>query len=165
MGGALLQNNQPVVFYLNTLTATEQSYAIIEKQCLAICLAFEKWDSLLCAKSDITVETDDQPIETIFEKPIYKASRRLQAMLMRLQRWSFAVNYKKGAHQVIGDALSTAPYPQLSAANLSGKHIFRVELETMALNNSALSLIIACSMAFLPTSLISCRESKMLPLG
>ena len=46
VGGALLYDN-PVAFYSNTLTATEQRYAIIEKECLAICLAFEKWDSLL----------------------------------------------------------------------------------------------------------------------
>ena len=58
VGGALLQNDQPVAFYSNTLTETEQRYAVIEKECLAICLAFEKWDSLLYGKSDIIVQTD-----------------------------------------------------------------------------------------------------------
>jgi len=53
VGGALLQNDQPVAFYSNILTETEQRYAVIEKECLAICLAFEKWDSLLHGKSDI----------------------------------------------------------------------------------------------------------------
>ena len=139
VGGALLQDNQPVAFYSNTLTATEQRYEIIEKECLAICLAFEKWDSLPYGKSDITVETDHQPLETIFKKPLYIAPRRLQAMRMRLQRWSFVVKYKKGAHQVIADTLSRDPQTQLSAANLTGEHIFRVELETMTLDNSAIS--------------------------
>ena len=63
VGGALLQNDQPVAFYSNTLTETEQRYAVIEKECLAICLAFEKWDSLRYGKSDITVQTDHQPLE------------------------------------------------------------------------------------------------------
>ena len=67
VGGALLQNDQPVAFYSNTLTATEQRYAVIEKECLAICLAFDKWDSLLYGKSDITVQTDHQPLESIFK--------------------------------------------------------------------------------------------------
>ena len=54
------------------------------KKSLAICLAFEKWDSLLYGKSDITVQTDHQPLESIFKKPLNKAPRRLQAMRMRL---------------------------------------------------------------------------------
>ena len=141
VGGALLQNDQPVAFYSNTLTETEQRYAVIEKECLAICLAFEKWDSLLYGKSDITVQTDHQPLESIFKKPLNKAPRRLQAMRMRLQRWSFEVKYKKGAQQVIADTLSRAPLPHLSTANLSGEQIFRVELEAMALDNSGISKV------------------------
>lgn len=141
IGGTLLQNDQPVAFYSNTLTETEQRYAVIEKECLALCLAFEKWDSLLYGKSDITVETDHQPLESIFKKPLNKAPRRLQAMRMRLQRWSFVVKYKKGAQQVIADTLSRAPLPQLSKANLSGEQIFRVELEAMALDNSGISKV------------------------
>ena len=65
VGGALFQNDQPVTFYSYTLTETEQRYAVIEKECLAICLAFEKWYSLLYGKSDITVQTDHQPLESI----------------------------------------------------------------------------------------------------
>ena len=104
-----------------------------------MCLTFEKWDSLLYGKSDITVQTDHQPLESIFKKPLNKAPRRLQAMRMRLQRWSFEVKYKKGAQQVIADILSRPPLPQLSTANLSGEQIFRVELEAMALDNSGIS--------------------------
>ena len=73
VGGALLQNDQPVAFYSSTLAETEQRYAVIEKECLAICLAFEKWDSLLYGKSDITVQTYHQPLENIFKKPLNKA--------------------------------------------------------------------------------------------
>ena len=83
VGGALLQNDQPVAFHSNTLTATEQRYTVIEKECLVICVAFDKWDSLLYGKSDITVQTDRQPLESIFKKPLNKAPRRLQAI-----RWS-----------------------------------------------------------------------------
>ena len=90
-------------------------------------------------KSDITVQTDHQPLESIFKKPLNKAPRRLQAMGMRLQRWSFEVKYKKGAQQVIADTLSRAPLPQLSTANLSREQIFRVDLEAMALDNSGIS--------------------------
>jgi len=62
-------------------------------------------------------------------------------MSMRLQRWSFVVSYKKGTQQIIADTLSRAPLPLLSSANLSEEHIFRVELETMALDNSGISSV------------------------
>lgn len=94
---------------------------------------------LLYGKSDISVKTDHQPLKTIFKKPLYKAPRRLQAMRLRLPRWSFFVKYIKGAHEVIANTLSRAPQPQLSAANLSGEHTFRVELETTTLDNSGIS--------------------------
>jgi len=42
VGGALLQNDQLLEFYSNTLTATEQRYAVIEKENLALCLAFDE---------------------------------------------------------------------------------------------------------------------------
>ena len=58
VNGALLQNDQPVALYSNALTETERRYTVIEKKCLAICLALKKWDSLLHGKSDIAVQTD-----------------------------------------------------------------------------------------------------------
>lgn len=114
----------------------------VQNECLAICLAFEKWDSLLYGKSDITVQTDHQPLESIFKKPLNKSPRRLQAMGMRLQRWSFVVKYRKGAQQVIANILSRAPLPQLSTANLSGEQIFRVQLEALPLDSSGISKVI-----------------------
>ena len=44
--GALLQYDQQVAFNSNTLTETKQKYAVIEKECLTIRLAFAKWGSL-----------------------------------------------------------------------------------------------------------------------
>lgn len=61
--------------------------------------------------ADITIETDNHPLETIFKKPLYKALRCLQVICMGLQRRSFLVSYKKGAHQVIVDTLSRDPQP------------------------------------------------------
>ena len=49
--GVLLQNDQPVACYSNTVTAPKQPYTVTKKEYLAIFLAFEKWDSLLYEKS------------------------------------------------------------------------------------------------------------------
>ena len=66
LGGALLQPNTDGVAYTsNSLNSTKQRYSQIEKECLAICNAFEKFDHWLYGKSDIEVHTDHQPLETI----------------------------------------------------------------------------------------------------
>ena len=79
LGGALLQPNaegklQPVAFTSNSLSSTEQRYSQIEKECLAICNTFGKFDHWLFGKSDITVHTDHQPLETIYKKPLHRTS-------------------------------------------------------------------------------------------
>ena len=78
LGGALLQPNaegklQPGPFTSSSLSSTEQRYSQIEKECLAICNTFGKFDHWLFGKSDITVHTDHQPLETIYKKPLHKS--------------------------------------------------------------------------------------------
>ena len=43
LGAVLLQNGQPVAFASRTLTKTEQNYAQIEKECLAIVFGCNKF--------------------------------------------------------------------------------------------------------------------------
>ena len=110
LGGALLQPNdegklQPVACTSNSLSSTEQRYSQLEKECLAICNTFGKFDHWLFGKSDITVHTDHQPLETIYKKPLHKSPARLQRMLMRLQRYQFSLQYKKGTSLHIADTL------------------------------------------------------------
>ena len=95
IGGVLLQNDQPVCFTSHTLNSTEKNYAQIEKECLAIVSCMDKWHQYLYGKHDITVHTDHQPLETIFKKPLSKATRRLQRMMLKLQKYQFTVRYKK----------------------------------------------------------------------
>ena len=96
IGGVLLQNDQPVCFTSHRLNNTEKNYAQIEKECLAIVSCMNKWHQYLYGKHDITVHTDHQPLETIFKNPLSKAPRRLQRMMLKLQRYQFSVRYKKG---------------------------------------------------------------------
>lgn len=99
VAGALLQNDQQLSTS-GILLKHSHSFRKIRcygKECLSMCFAFDRWDSLLYGKSDITVQTDHQPLESILKKFLNKALRRLQAMRVRLQRWSFVVNYEKGA--------------------------------------------------------------------
>ena len=100
---------QPVAYSSKSLTPTEQRYAQIEKECLAIVEAFNKFDQWLLGKSDITVHTDHQPLQSIFEKDLASAPKRLQKMMLFLQRYNFTVVYRKGSSLHLADTLSREP--------------------------------------------------------
>ena len=77
IGGVLLQNDQPVCLSSHTLNSTEKNYAQIENECLAIVSCMDKWHQYLYGKHDITVYTDHQPLETIFNKPVAKNDAKI----------------------------------------------------------------------------------------
>ena len=133
IGGVLLQNDQPVCCTSHRLNNTEKNYAQIEKECLAIVSCMEKWHQYLYGKHDITVHTDHQPLETIFKKPLSKAPRRLQRMMLKLQRYQFSVRYKKGKELYVADFLSrasVADHPSAPDAKLEYE-VFRLEIAEM----------------------------------
>ena len=57
----------------------------------------------------MTVESDHRPLEVILKKPIVMALKRLQRMLLRLQRYTFQPKYTPGGQVLVADALSRAP--------------------------------------------------------
>ena len=134
LGGALLQPNkdnklQPVAFTSCSMSETEQRYSQIEKECLAICNGFQKFDQWLYGKRDIEVHTDHKPLESIMKKPLNKAPTRLQKMLMRLQRYHFTVTYKPGPTMYLADTLSRAALKKPPSAKVTGFEVFRLMVE------------------------------------
>ena len=103
-----MQGEQPVAYASKTMSATERNYAQIEKECLSIVFACERFEQYLVGKDKIIVETDHKPLEIIFKKPLLTAPKRLQRMLLRLQRFNLVVIYKKGPEMYIADLLSRA---------------------------------------------------------
>ena len=108
LGAALLQNGQPVAYASRALTPAETRYAQIEKELLAIVFACERFDSYIYGLAGIKVESDHKPLESIFLKPLHAAPQRLQRMLLRLQRYSLVIRYKKGKEMYLADTLSRA---------------------------------------------------------
>ena len=108
LGAVLLQNEQPVAYASRALTDTETRYAQIEKELLAIVWATSKFDQYILGREVVHVESDHQPLKSVFSKPIHKSPKRLQRMLMALQSYSLDIQYKKGALMWISDALSRA---------------------------------------------------------
>ena len=113
IGAALLQESHPVAFTSRALTATERNYAQIEKELLSIAHACDRFDQYVFGR-EITVETDHKPLEVILRKPLFAASKRLQRMMMQLQKYNLKVIYKRGSEMYIADTLSRA---YLSAPN------------------------------------------------
>jgi hypothetical protein len=103
LGAALLQDGHPIAYSSRALTTTERNYAQIEKELLAIVYACEKFDQYIFGKSDVVVESDHNPLETIFRKPIHSAPKRLQRMRLRLQSYDIRVEYKKGTMMYLAD--------------------------------------------------------------
>ena len=93
LGTTLLQRGQPVAFASRSLTSAEQNYAQIEKECLAIVFSCERFDQYLHGREMITVNIDHKLLVPIFTKPIHTAPKRLQRMLLRLQKYNLAVRY------------------------------------------------------------------------
>ena len=108
LGAALLQEARPVAFSSRVMTQTEQNYAQIEKELLAIVYACEKFDQYIFGRSNVIVQSDHKPLETIFKKPIHSSPKRLQRMRLRLQNYDIQVEYKKGETMFLADTLSRA---------------------------------------------------------
>ena len=112
MGAVLLQDQRPIAYASKSLTATQQNYAQIEKEMLAIVFGCQKFHDYIYGLPNIAIETDHKPLETILRKPLHAAPARLQRMIMSIQKYPVNVNYKPGKELLIADTLSRAPLPE-----------------------------------------------------
>ena len=107
LGAALLQHGKPIAYTSRALNDTEQRYAQIEKEMLAIVFALEKFNQYVFGRH-VNVQSDHKPLEAILKKPLACAPRRLQGMMMRLQKYDFTVGYERGTNMFLADTLSRA---------------------------------------------------------
>ena len=108
LGATLLQNGQPVAYASRSLTDTERNYAQIEKELLAIVFGTEKFNQYTYGRK-VFVESDHKLLEVIYQKPLVAAPKRLQRMLLRLQKYDLEIYFKPGQHMYLADTLSRAP--------------------------------------------------------
>ena len=129
LGAALLQNGQPVVFASRALSRTEQSYAQIEKECLAILFAAERFDQYLLGREMVTINTDHKPLVPIFSKSLFNAPKRLQRMILRLQKYNLVVRYRPRSQMYIADMLSRAYLKEQHYKEVTPYQIFQLDHE------------------------------------
>ncbi|KAL1446555.1 hypothetical protein WDU94_005570 [Cyamophila willieti] len=108
LGCALMQNGFPIAYASKSLTSTQRNYAQLEKEMLAILFSCRKFDQYICGNS-VIVETDHSPLVSVFKKPLLKTPKRLQSMILSLQRYNIHVKYKRGKEMYLADLLSRAP--------------------------------------------------------
>ncbi|CAB3987536.1 Hypothetical predicted protein [Paramuricea clavata] len=104
-----MQEQQPIAYASRALTSTQQRYAQIEKELLAVVCgcSCNKFHQYIYGQT-IKVETDHKPLEAVLRKPFHQTPLRLQRMLLQLQRYSMEVIYKPGKEMYLPDTLSRA---------------------------------------------------------
>ena len=113
LGAALLQDGQPLAYASRALSEAEARYATIEKEMLAIVFSLEKWHQYTFGRP-VTVYSDHKPLASIVKKPLDRAPKRLQGMLMRALAYDIEVRYLNGKEMYLADTLSRAHLPRTS---------------------------------------------------
>ncbi|XP_028839495.1 uncharacterized protein K02A2.6-like isoform X3 [Denticeps clupeoides] len=126
LGAALLQMGVPIAYGSRALTPTERGYAQIEKECLAIVYGMEKFHQYTYGRK-VTVHSDHKPLENIIRKPLLNTPKRLQRMLLRLQRYDIEVTYIPGKDMLLADTLSRSYLPEHASGD-------SVEMEIESIN-------------------------------
>ena len=128
LGACLMQKGQPVQYASRALTQTEQNYAQIEKEMLAISFGLDRFEKYVYGRH-IVVETDHLPLVTIHKKSLLSSPKRLQRMLLKTQMYDYTVIYKKGVEMYLADTLSRAFHPVAEENNTTTEHIFQTDVE------------------------------------
>ena len=111
LGAVLLQEGKPVMYISRTLTETEQRYSNIERELLAVVFALERLNHYTVGYR-VKVETDHEPLTSIWKKSIASTSTRVQRLLLRLLQYDIDIHYLPGKRNIIADALSrVSPLP------------------------------------------------------
>ena len=126
LGTCLLQKGQPVSFASRALTKTEQKWAQIEKELLAVVFSMERFHQYIFGLP-VTVHSDHKPLETISNKSLLKAPRHLQSLLLRLQAYNVTIIHVPGSKLLLADTLSRAYLPNTCEASDEAEHINMIQ--------------------------------------
>ena len=132
LGAALIQNQRPVAFASKALTVTEQGYAQIEKELLAVVFGCQKFRQYIYGKK-VIIETDHKPLVPISKKPLDKLTPRIKLMMFKLQEYTYELVYKQGKHMYIADTLSRDTENPLEEDNPNNEMQIQVDFITQAM--------------------------------
>ena len=100
---------KPVAYASRSMSETEQRYAQIEKEALAITWACEKFSNYLIG-SKFKIQTDHKPLVPLLStKDLAELPIRVQRFKLRLMRYNFTISHIPGKDLITADALSRSP--------------------------------------------------------
>ena len=105
LGASLMQDGKSVAYVSRSLIKCDQKYAPIELECQAIVFACLTFDQYIYGHAEVTIHSDHKPLEAIFRKSLPEAPKRLQRMMLAVQRYNVKVEYKPGTEQLGADML------------------------------------------------------------
>lgn len=105
LGACLMQEGKPILYASTSLTETQQRYAQIEKEMLAVVFACKKFHDYIYSKPT-KIHTDHKPLQTIFKKSLGACPPRIARMMLGLQKYQLEVTWKPGKEMYVADALS-----------------------------------------------------------
>ncbi|KAJ8346650.1 hypothetical protein SKAU_G00280510 [Synaphobranchus kaupii] len=114
LGAVLMQRQdnmewRPVAYISRSLSETEQRYAQVEKEALAVTWACERLNSYIIGLQ-FTVETDRKPLLALLRtKALDDLPPRIQRFCLRLLRFTYGIVHVPGKALITADTLSRAP--------------------------------------------------------
>ena len=109
---------QPIAYISQSLTTTEQRYAQVEKDSLALTWACEHFSDYLIGLT-FHIITDHKPLVPLFStKSLDDLPICIQRFRMQMMRFNYTISHVLGKQLVIADMLSRAPTDIPSASDL-----------------------------------------------
>ena len=90
LGACLMQFGQPVAYASRSLSCAERHYAQIEKEMLAIVYGLNKFERYTMGRT-VTVQSNHKPLEQIQNKSLAETPKRLQRMMLAVQKFDFHI--------------------------------------------------------------------------
>lgn len=104
------------------MTPTEQRYAQIEKEALALTWACERFSDYLLGL-DFHIQTDHKPLVPLFStKILEQLPIRMQRFQLRMMRYRLTISHVPGKDLIVADMLSRAPTSTPSTADQQFHH-------------------------------------------
>ena len=128
LGGVLLQKIEstwkPVAYASRSMSKTEERYAQIEKEALAITWTCDKFSVYLLGKH-FDIETDHKPLVPLLSsKPLDNLPPRILRFRLRMMKYDFSISHVPGKSLFTADTLSRVP-----TTNTSDDSVLQEETE------------------------------------